>query len=450
MAFSITLKPKDGWPAEWKRIRRMLWIGAALLGLELFASYAGLIHEVTARYQTRAPLASFPAQSHWVELPTTPFLEVGRQPEGNLSVDHLLLAWQKAGMNARQAHLVLDRVNANLSPVIMGVEDAQTEQALIEKARAQVEELRTQWPQLEANLAQQLKEPANSDLTPYELGRGWSVVQQRLQSSGSYIGVLPPIEPVDDSYALAKDNLVTVVGSSGLRMLQLGIVDQGSWSLRSIAESLDEQNKQMQSLTGWKGRVLGMEGRIALSFRKPSQVQTAGTTSDSNPNYLQIEGEWWTLPHEWFHALDITLAREAFEYGGQGSLTSNIGLFRKVQDQAVVDAWQDAIEGVLTKETEWRKRRWSQALIDLDPYLLSSSEAMAFAFGEYATQHQGRRHNFQQYVMREQGWIPNSIETQRQARYWETLLARVRPIVMKQEVTPTLAQHEPNGTPGAR
>ena len=139
MAFSITLKPKDSWKAEWKRIRRMLWIGFALLTFQFSASYAGLVHEVSARFQTRAPLASFPADGHWVDLPTTPFQEVGRQSDGSLSIDHLLMAWQQAGMNTRQAHLVLDRFNANLVPVVMGVRDPKTENALVEKARAQVE-----------------------------------------------------------------------------------------------------------------------------------------------------------------------------------------------------------------------------------------------------------------------------------------------------------------------
>jgi hypothetical protein len=444
MGFSITLLPKDGWKAEWKRIRRMLWISFVLLVLLLGAAYTGLVHEITARVQSRDALVSLPAKGHWVAFPSTPFMEVGRQPDGSLSVDHLLMAWQKAGMNSRQAHLVLDRLEAHLFPVIMGVDDPITERALIEKAQWQVDELRTQWPELEATLKAQVEKSQQSTIaiTPYELGRGWSLVERRLLGGGSLLGALPPMEPQHGDYQGARETLRQAVAAAGLRMLRLGLVDQSGWALHAMTQELNNQNQKMQHLTGWQGGVLGLEGRIALSFRVPNEAQTAGTTSDSNPDYLEIIGERWTLPHEWFHALDISLARQAFEYGGQGALTGNLGIFRKVEDRALVDAWNQAIEKILVEEKQWRQRRWNQALIDLDPYLLSSSEAMAFAFGEYANHDQGDRPNFQQHIMREQGWVPNLAEAQRQSKHWKVLLDRVRDRVMQNQAKINLAQHE--------
>lgn len=426
MGFSITLKPKDGWAAERKRIRRLIAIAAVLLVIELLAYHTGLLHEGMGRYYQRAPLNALPMQTKWIQTPATPFLDAGRDDFGDVSMHRLLLAWQKAGMSSSQAHRVLDIVST-MGPIVMGVNDPDLERTLREDQASRIQRLHQEFPALYSKL--RIAHPLNKDiLPPYELNEGWSTVEQRLIQMKSHAPGHQINEKEDR--ILAQSNLARAVGEGGIRVLRLGFIDEQTALIGGMAEAIGYQNEQMKTLTGWSGRVLGLEGRVAINLQTPDTAQNAGITTDDPQDYIQVVGDWWTLPHEWFHALDIVAARQAFEYGGRGTLTSNLRLFRKVRDPELVQSWQNAMNSIVDAEAHWKRRRWEQVIIDLDPYLLSPSEAMAFAFGEFAQQGRDGRRHYQQHLMASQGWVPNSIETRRQAVHWQALFVEIKPLIM--------------------
>lgn len=425
MGFSITLAPKDGWKAEWRRIRRLLVIGASLLFIELMAYQTGLLHEGMGRYYQRTPLSPLPMQAKWIQTPETPFLDAGRDDFGDFSGHRLLLTWQATGMSSSQAHKVLD-VASNLGPVVMGVNDPVLERTLRSDQVARTQKLHQDFPAIYSKLLE--AKPLQDSLPPYDLHAGWDTVERRLVQMRSHAPGMHANGQEDR--LVAQANLTRAVGESGIRVLQLGFVDEQSALIGSMAEGIRYQNEHMKALTGWQGRVLGLEGRVAINLQTPDTVQNAGITTDDPQDYIQVVGDWWALPHEWFHALDIVAARQAFEYGGRGTLTSNLRLFRKVRDQELVQYWQNALTGVVETETQWKRRRWGQVLIDLDPYLLSPSEAMAFAFGEFAIGGTHGRQHYQQHLMASQGWLPNPIETRRQAAHWKSLFVEIEPLIM--------------------
>src|SRR5690606_13628264 len=96
-------------------------IGAGVfLGGTHMAEISGLAGEIQARRNSMQVLGQSRQGVSWVSMPTSPFLQVGFDQDGNFSADRLVNAYRAAGLSASQALDVSNRLSA-LYPVLMGV-----------------------------------------------------------------------------------------------------------------------------------------------------------------------------------------------------------------------------------------------------------------------------------------------------------------------------------------
>ena len=167
--------------------------------------------------------------------------------------------------------------------------------------------------------------------------------------------------------------LVHAMQESGLTRLTWPIdLPQTQETYLHLAQLITESNTSLQTITGWQGPVLGLQGHVSLQIvpEEPKIYDTLGMTGltlhqgkdgarfvhmivSTNPK------TWRSLGHEWFHALDMWMSSSTQLYSNTGlasehpwfvkdALNPWVNLYRGLehtslsqnQQQDDFDAWQ--------------------------------------------------------------------------------------------------------------
>lgn len=125
-----------------------------LLGaLNIVADHTGLSAEVAARYSPTIGITAPAENVRWVEMPTSPFLEVGRNEEGGLSIPGIINGWKNAGLPS-SAFNDVRALTTGLMPTLMGRDDPFLEAQLASEAQAANALLKERYPEVWQRLSQ--------------------------------------------------------------------------------------------------------------------------------------------------------------------------------------------------------------------------------------------------------------------------------------------------------
>lgn len=318
-----------------------------------------------------------------LRVPLPHLLRVGNEGAGPWSGKLMLAAWRAAGMSAAMAELAL-----------AGTRDLMVDWRLVKpseaaaaatKARAAGYTFDSEFgastargrPVIDPDilLAKGAKSSARGS------ARDWENLERALTRGPAF-----PDAPSDLTMAQAKAELERVGLAVGLRSLLLSPVEfetpQRVWLL---AQGLERANAELEQLSGWKGGVLGLNGRVELTLRSPWEYSAFGIANMGPDGRLEIVTAWSALAHEWFHAVDMVARTHALSRPIPDPLTNGVARADLVRAPKVVAAAM-AIKAVVDDpKSRWKQTRQALEEEDDREYLARPSEAAAFAFGALAS-----------------------------------------------------------------
>lgn len=196
-------------------------------------------------------------------------------------------------------------------------------------------------------------------------------------------------------FTAARQKLLTAVNDAGLSSLRVPLA---TWSspqrVELLAQRIEQANEQLQQLTGWDGKVLGMNNQLNVSVMKPG---SSCVTYQTQQGQIAITSSWEDLAHEWLHGMQAVVARQ---HVGSEGLTQAFNITGAQQTQleatwgGVVDdvkhstssgKWQSNLNTYLNgsstvqplRPVQWDSMETARA------YYTSPSETMAYAWGSY-------------------------------------------------------------------
>lgn len=300
-----------------------------------------------------------PQSVHWVELPTSPFLEVSKMPDGSYSLERALAAYHAVGIAPEEASDIIPRLE-ELSPVLMGVDDKKLEQRFERQADNAARELAQTYPQYEASLSAIIQSGAHPDLPEDFRNRfknpKWTEPSAKWLTAGaSTTDVVEAGSMPDLQMSSAKEALEGAVEYTGLRALRtLPMQWSSPETLYNLARSLEEANHDLMDATGLDGQVLGLGGRLMLKMGSFVQRTDAdGIAVATLDGEVFIHANWANLSHEWKHGLGFIVAQNAYARPNLNTMLHQDGV--SVKNMEIVQAYDDAYKLIIENSPNWQK-----------------------------------------------------------------------------------------------
>lgn len=125
-------------------------------------------------------------------------------------------------------------------------------------------------------------------------------------------GVKAPLYNPDDEspqkMAQALASLKMAVHDTGLNSLKIPLpMWSSSEHLNEVAFHLQQSNRELQSITRWKGAVLGLKEKVNLTITYAHDLSFASVADNGD---IDIQSSFSSLAHEWEHALEYALAQQ--------------------------------------------------------------------------------------------------------------------------------------------
>lgn len=340
-------------------------------------------------WRTPAPQAAF-TRVHWVKMPQSPFIEVGRNPDGSMDINRLVFAHRQAGITPAQEQTLILQLRP-LAPILMGVEDPAFERELITQAQLADQQLKTSYPQAYRKLEAMLPGLPPEPPADWTQDKGWvsSFLTWRLlpRYADPTSHIFP--EPGDPTLPEATASLEASVAQTGLRALHVPLETWVAPSLiKSLATNLVLANDELRTQTGWPGAVLGLGGRVELTVADPLIANANGTTLSNMRHRVEVVCVFPSIMHEWLHALDYTLPSKVLTSPvGAMTLTGQSGPLRRVELPDAYRAWQALNTQIEQGAPNWIEERKRRAIEKRSVYWIMTQEAVAFAFQAQAGVH---------------------------------------------------------------
>jgi hypothetical protein len=429
----------------------------------------GLLFPAPAQHMQQ--IQQMPEHVHWVPLPTSPFLEVARTPEGGYSLERALLAYNAAGLSSQQATEIVSRLQ-EFSPVLMGVADKDLEARFIEQAHATINELSKAYPQQEAVLAKMVgsEKISSSSKDAKDLAHpGWLTPRAMWLLDGTPANDLVETGSLSDmSMEEARGALKDAVAETGLRAFR---TMPSQWSspevLFTMAKSLEEANNDLMDATGWEGQVLGLGGRVVLKMgRPPARFGAAGLAQAMVNGEVHIQAEWNNLAHEWVHGVEYFSAQKAYRNPTLATLTQQSG--GAVSDQETINTFHQAYASLKELAPQWQSAREERSHAITQEHRHQSTDILSFAGADnvvheatyWVSPTEGMAFSFQAYVGslnpvvlgtefsgREAYRLPVSDEVQSQSKVWPAFFASLEKLKLTTpyQVQPRAAPKDASG-----
>ena len=429
-----------------------LGAGVFTAGMSL-AEVSGVGPEIAARANPMEVLAQHPQRVQWLQMPTTPFLEVARTDEGGYSINRLIGAYKAAGMNQAQAQQVALRLR-DFSPVLMGARDDELARQLQHQALATAARLQRDYPVFHRRLSLMVEN--NEVHISYRHARwdhvdNWPQVRSQTWAAEGVMntGTLEKDELVGVDFAHAKEMAELAVEETGVRALRVHPANWSAEGLFELSRGLLDAEVDLKEATGLEGQVLGLGGRVVLMMGSPPvREQAAGITKVAQSGAVFVNAEWSNLSHEWFHALDFVAAQNVLSAPAVNSLSEQTHPLRLTENRTVFHAWRQAIENIKITSPRWQQARENrvheeaqarEALAenktvqrgaitspDYDQaYWVSPTEGLAYAFQAFVSDAdplvlKGRTNVQEDFRM------PSPDEVEQQSHVWKALFAHVK------------------------
>lgn len=356
------------------------------VGIISTLDHLGVVDEMVASRIGGLPTEVMPEYVHWVKLPTSVFVEAGRDAAGVIDVSLLLRRWKQAGLTPSQSAEVAQLI-LPLSPTLMGRADPNLEQHYLDEAHQAIAQLDSRFPEAKKQLLLQQDphwvgwnlESDFEDIDPLE-SAAWPFFQKYKDLSWyPKEKQIPHDVSWEEASSIAKKRLENAVSQTGLRALRLPLWETDDPDRMFLtALQLERANQELRDVTHWQGQVLGLSGRIELILGKPlKEKETAGLTTFNYKGRIQMNSSWNTLGHEWIHALDKTLAGEVLLHPSGRALSEDMVLARRTKNKTIYNAWKNTRDQLIEQAPVWTQARQDAPLVS---YFTSPTEMMAFSF----------------------------------------------------------------------
>ena len=356
-----------------------------LLGVSLAVAgvWTGGLHEIqgtVAMHVGVPPVAPrIPIAPRWVDMPTTPFVEVGRRPDGSVDVHRMVAAQLQAGLEPSDIRMVAAML-AEASPTLMGVDDPVLEQMIKDDARAAIARVHVAFPQARARLDMML---VGDDALMVDRDDPFHQIGVRLWYLRALRVAWPDPRRGDVEMRQAVRHVEQAVAASGLRAVH---VPYEAWlsgaTMDGLALWLGGAHRAVAAQTGWGGPVLGLAGRLELTVGALPDERWGGMV-ERDRGRLRMWANHDSVVHEWFHALDFVMAETVLTAPVRSmALTAQYGHMRRTEDQQAHDAWRQAHRRIKKHAAGWVGALRAQAWDDQSPYWALPNEHIAYAFDE--------------------------------------------------------------------
>lgn len=417
----------------------------------------GGFNEIKAQRTQALPIQVTPEHVHWLKMPSSPFLQAGKV-NGQIVPDLLAQRWKAARLSDQDLMRVSRLVSA-LTPVLMGRDDPAVELQYQQEAEEAVKALHRFFPEQEKKLALFLQD----DVSLYpkvDPTISWSKVQNFTSMNQANFPSISYTIPRDiapkDQMVFAHQALGKAMQTTGLKALRLPLLyGNDAHSIYETAKNLEKANEELAMATGFKGKVLGLNGRVELLLAAPVDVKnTHGLVTSDVSGRLQMIASWKALGHEWFHALDMVLSGEVMHASGIKLLTRNIEPLRLPKDWNTYQVWKKAVNGIEDAAPEWINHKQGQIFLSplkdakqdhFEHYWQDKGEMMAFAF----TAHLNglpfvsalRNENVAEYQeTNTYSFVyPSEQETKQQNVVWQLLFTHLKTFNLTQSASPSIA-----------
>lgn len=412
---SPTVFPIGSKPVSQRRIHQ--WVQKATIGAVLsLAAFSTGAHEVenrnftlpaqTAHNITDTQVSKIPAQFATTVFENKMTLgDLDWAKGSHVEGQKLLKQWEQGGVSPQQAIELINVLMLTQSPIVATTQkalDFATKQSQATKNIFDVKNERNAMFFLRATDTLELtKKNMLSEVQLMTLAEidqpSWRDVYTYWNkfSSDRMDDVLQNnnIEPIQE-FDAARTQLLNAVQNAGLGSLRVPLA---AWSspqrITRLAQRIDEANNQLQQLTGWKGKVLGMDGALHLEIMKPG---TSCVTYQTKQNSININSSWEDLAHEWLHGMQAVIAQRSV---GSEELTK---IFNTQGHQPQLEKqWGNVLTQITNhpSSASWRKNLnlYLDGSAEVNPsraihwddmqaarsYYTSPSETMAYAWGSY-------------------------------------------------------------------
>lgn len=428
----------------------------ALFSLSVFSASA---HEVSPNVSLASPAVHTASQNAPILIPVaqfapTVFEEKARAcdldwvTESRIDGHKLLNQWEQGGVTAQQAIELINVLMLTQSPIVATTQQAldfATEQSQATKNIFDIKNERNAMFFLRTSDTVELTK--NNVLSEVQLMTLAEIDDPSWQDVYAYWDKFSS-DRLDDpilqnnngntaqEFNAARTQLLNAVQNAGLASLRVPLsVWDSPQRITRLAERIDQANGQLQQLTGWSGKVLGMNHALHLEIMKPGTSCVTYQTAQSNIN---ITSSWEDLAHEWLHGMQAVIAQRSI---GSEALTKTFSTQQGQQPQ-LEQQWGNVLNQIINHPSSaaWQKNLnayldGSETVVPSRPihwddmqtaraYYTSASETMAYAWGSYvqsqlpmnsALSPQSQNYNVADGVI-----APTSVQASVQKQTWET------------------------------
>jgi hypothetical protein len=248
--------------------------------------------------------------------------------DGSVNIRNLLALWREGDITPEQAGGLIDVLMFTQSPVITRTEDGDDMAGVLANRTKTIFDLRSKSDAaefLEQNSIKRMVQDGLLDggflfMTQERKTKNWTEALKRWQHYGRQRLNDKDGETVINAkeLAIAKEKLLAATDVAGLSSLRVPfVIWEDPAELERLATNLTEANYELQNVTGWKGGVLGLNGRVNLQIGIPGSVSF---TAPTGGGAVTMTAAFDDVGHEFAHALDYALRTTAIEPGDSGAL----------------------------------------------------------------------------------------------------------------------------------
>lgn len=386
------------------------WIArAAVLALGLAASTGALAHGASHHHHDESPAVTAQLGTTIQSTFVAPQLE--HQSQAGLSwvsghqIDgsKLLQEWKDGGVRADQAIELLNVLVWTQSPVIATTWEAKTDAENRAQTTRDIFSVKTERNAMFfLNKYSMSKLARSNTVTPVEAANtidgsdaSWNDVQNYWNTLSTTADGSTVVKGTPAQFDAARAELIQAVSETGLSSLRVPLpVWSNAENIQLLAQHIKAANQDMQNVTGWSGKVLGLNNKVSLTVIQPME---ASFTYQNSSGDIAISTSWKDLAHEWFHAFQGAHAQDMantkdvssmFAFNSQNGLTNSwdglMNGLKSASDQTggtwynKLNAYVNQIPGAeQPTRASWDDMEAAKA------YYTSPSEMMAYAWGSY-------------------------------------------------------------------
>ena len=226
----------------------------------------------------------------------------------------------------------------------------------------------------------------------------------------------------------AIENLSQAVGEAGFASVKVPLpmwADSGK--LNQLAEDIKQSNNELEQITGWKGQVMGLNGRVNYTIGMPYGMATASLNYYGEAN---IQSGMNIFGHEWVHALEAVVAYDMgyrvennpmpmFSMAEEGHSHTH---FQTPHSIANVNATLDSkLVNWNEKHKDAESMEEGASLLVSSDYLHQNNERLAYAFGSYLSAVVGDQSPLAETPKTEKSFGPQLEEAILAQQAWEVM-----------------------------